>query len=255
MDFEYTTLKITVQDAIAWVQCDRPEKHNSLNREMLTELNQLLKELRNDEEVSILVITGSGEKAFVAGADIYELANYDMEQAHVFSQEVQHIFKTIETFPKPVIAAMNGYALGGGLELAMACHIRIASDNATMGLPETSLGIIPAFGGTQRLTNLVGKGKANELVLTAKMISAEQALKIGLINKIVPKKELLLETAKLSYEILKNSPIALSNAIQAINASQDRTKEGYKTESQLFADCFDTQEFQDRMADFFKRER
>ena len=252
----YNTLLIEKQDNIGWIQFYRPQKLNALTREMLAEINATFEEFRNDKKIKIVIVTGSGEKSFIAGADIHQLMNYSQEDAILISKEANNqVFHTIENFPKPVIAAINGYALGGGLELALSCHLRIASNNATMGFPETSLGIIPGYGGTQRLPQLIGKAKAFELILSAKMISAKEALKIGLINKIVPQKKLLLETAKIGAEIVKNSPLAIKKSIACINAYYSKTENGYDKESISFASCFQSEDFKEGIQAFLKKKK
>jgi len=252
----YNTLIVEVQNDIGWIQFYRPEKLNALTREMLAEIHAAFEEFRNDNQIKIIILTGSGEKSFIAGADIHQLMNYSYEDAILISKEANNqVFHTIENFPKPVIAAINGYALGGGLELALSCHLRIASENATLGFPETSLGLIPGYGGTQRLPQLVGKTKAFELILSAKMILAKEALEIGLINRIVPKEKLLLEAAKIGNEIAKNSPLAIKKAIESINAYYSETENGYDKESISFASCFQSEDFKEGIQAFLKKKK
>jgi enoyl-CoA hydratase len=239
-DFE--NLQLSVEDQIAILTINRPDKLNALNKSTLLELKFAIQKVRMDEAIRALVITGKGEKAFIAGADIPEIASLDASSSKSFSENGQEIFKIIEDFPKPVIGAINGYALGGGCELALACHLRIASKNAKFGLPEVSLGIMPAFGGTQRLTLIVGKGKALELMMTGKMISAQEAADIGLINKVVDKQAELLPACKhFLKDILKNAPLSIKKVITSANAAYQ--KDGYNVESHCFADLIETDDF------------
>src|SRR6188768_3058830 len=198
----YENILISIEEKIATVTINRPEKLNALNKATISDLSKAIKLLGKNDEVRVIVLTGSGEKAFVAGADISEFANYTVvEGAQLASEGQESLFDFIENLKKPVIAAVNGFALGGGLELAMACHFRIASDNAKLGLPEVSLGVIPGYGGTQRLPQLVGKGRAAEMIFTAQMITAADAEKYGLVNKVVPQAELITACTELANKI------------------------------------------------------
>ena len=238
------TVLVTLSDRVAWVRINRPEKLNALNSEVLLALHTELDQLQNNKAVRVVVLMGSGDKAFVAGADISEFAHFSPDQARELVREGQEkVFDFIQNFKKPVIAAINGFALGGGLELAMACHIRIASDQAKMALPEVSLGVIPGYGGTQRLPQLVGKGRALEMILTGAMIDAQKALEIGLVNQVVAPEALLTEVAKMASKLLKNAPAAQAAAIQAVEAAFDNTQSGYDVEKDLFSACFDTADF------------
>lgn len=222
-------------DCIGWVMVDRPDKMNTLAIETIRELRAVFKGLQDQAEVRAVVLTGAGDKAFIAGADIGELANLDAASGEQYALAGQELTKIIENLRKPVIAAVNGYALGGGMELALACHIRLASDNARMGLPEVKLGLIPGFGGTQRLARLVGKGKAMELVLTGRMVNAVEALDIGLINAVFPRAELLLAAEKLSREITTNARFAIEHSLEAINRGLNMTlDDGLTLEAGLF---------------------
>jgi len=248
----YQNIQITVEDQIGIISINRPGKLNALNHATMLELKSIIQKSCIEDKIKALVITGTGEKAFVAGADIHEIASLDESNAKLFSENGQKIFKLIEGCSKPVIGAINGYALGGGCELALACHIRIASKNAYLGLPEASLGILPAYGGTQRLTLLVGKGKALELMMTGKMINAEDAISIGLINQIVEKpSDLLPACKKLIQDILKNAPISISKIIESANAALD--KNGYYIESDSFADLIDTDDFKEGTKAFIEK--
>ena len=196
-----SNLQLRIQDQVAWIQIDRPAKLNAINKAVLEELHAVFSELRSNENVRAIVLTGSGEKAFVAGADIAEFSEFNSAQGRALAQSGQdNVFTFIEQMNKPVIAAINGFALGGGLELAMSCHIRIASSNAKMGLPETSLGVIPGYGGTQRLAQIIGKGRATELILTCQMLTADQALNFGLVTQVVSQEELLHTAAELTQK-------------------------------------------------------
>lgn len=229
------------KNSILLLTLNRSHKLNTLNKALRAELHTALVNALNDSSIRGIIITGAGQRAFAAGADITEFEGLTAAEAGKFAAEAQtEIFDLIENSPKPVIAAVNGYALGGGLELALACHIRLASENAVMGLPELSLGIIPGFGGTQRLTKLIGKGRAFEMILTSAPVNARYALEIGLVNKISPLEELLNDALELMKKILKNPPLALGSAIKSINAAFDSS--GFEVEINAFASCFSTQE-------------
>lgn len=241
------TLKITI---------NRPQKLNALNKEVLTELAKAIAAAQSDKEVSAILITGAGEKAFVAGADISEFQNYNLEEGKQLAKDGHDkVFNAIENSTKPVIAAINGFALGGGLELAMACHIRIASENAKLGLPEVTLGLIPGYGGTQRLAQLVGKGLALEMIFTADMISAEKALQIGLVNHVVPQSDLLAKADELIEKIKSRAPLALAGAIKAVNAGFNPKTDGYQTEIDEFGNCFNTADFKEGTTAFLEKRR
>lgn len=237
-------LIVETKGHLTTITINRPNQLNALNKETIAELNQALKSANEDKNIGAVILTGSGEKAFVAGADIKEFADFSVEKGKELSA-VGHdiLFNFIENMTTPVIAAINGFALGGGLELAMSSHIRIASDNAKLGLPEVSLGVIPGYGGTQRLAQLVGRGKAFEMVTTAGMISAEEAQHWGLVNHVVPQAELLELAEKIASKILKNSPNAIGAAIRAINANYETGVNGYQKEIEEFGKCFGTPEF------------
>ena len=247
---------VEIQNAIATVIINRPTKLNALNRETIQELHNVFESLDSDKEVNVIILTGSGEKAFVAGADIAEFADYSTIEGKKLAEEGQHLlFNFIENLSTPVIAAINGFALGGGLELAMSCHFRIASSNAKVGLPEVSLGVIPGYGGTQRLPMLIGKGRAMELILTAGMIDAEQALQYGLVNYIVDQKELLAFCDKIAVLITNNSSVAIAQAIKAINGGFTSNNNGYTTEIEAFANCFGTADFKEGTTAFLEKRR
>ena len=249
-------LQLRIQDQVAWIQIDRPTKLNALNKAVLEELHQVFSELRLDTSVGVIVLTGSGEKAFVAGADIAEFSEFGPAEGRALAQKGQDdVFTFIEQMNKPVIAAINGFALGGGLELAMSCHLRIASSNAKMGLPETSLGVIPGYGGTQRLAQIIGKGRALELILTCQMLPANQALSFGLVTQVVPQEELLPAAAALAQKILKNSPFAIGQAIQAVNAAYEEGLNGFEAEVTGFGTCFGSEDFKEGTQAFLEKRK
>jgi enoyl-CoA hydratase len=246
-DFENGITKITV---------NRPSKLNALNKATIEELHIALDNANSDKDTKVIIITGSGEKAFVAGADISEFAHFDVKNGGKLAQKGQELlFDFIENLSTPVIAAVNGFALGGGLELAMACHFRIASDNAKMGLPEVSLGVIPGYGGTQRLPQLIGKGRAMEMVMTAGMIDAQTALNYGLINHVTSQDELIPLAEKIAEKIMRNSSVAIKGAIKAINANFKDGVDGYKEEIKQFGKCFGTEDFSEGTSAFLEKRK
>lgn len=245
---------VDIEDAIALITINRPDKLNALNKATIDELHQTFKELNNDKNVRAIIITGSGDKAFVAGADISEFANYSTKEGTMLSAMGQELlFDFIENMTTPVIAAINGFALGGGLELAMACHFRVANDHARMGLPEVSLGVIPGYGGTQRLPQLVGKGRALEMIMTGGMIGTEEAHMAGLINHMVAQEQLIPFCKKLAQKIINNSPLAIAAAIKAVNAGY--RKEGFKKEIEEFGKCFATADFKEGTTAFLEKRK
>jgi enoyl-CoA hydratase len=213
---EYQNLRVSVEEGIGLVQVSRPEVLNALNARLLDELESAFQALRQNEAVKVVIITGAGEKAFVAGADIKELSGQEGVSGRAYSLRGQQVFNTIETCPKPVIAAVNGYCLGGGCELALACHIRIASENARFGQPEVKLGLIPGYGGTQRLPRLVGAGRAIEILLTGDTLEAKEAERIGLVNRVVPAGELLDHCRQLAKKIMANGSLAIRLTLQSV---------------------------------------
>jgi len=252
----YENIITAVEDGIGIITINRPTKLNALNRATIIELNEAFTALNDAENVKVIIVTGSGEKAFVAGADIAEFSEFseeDGEKLSAFGQEL--LFDLVQNLPTPVIAAINGFALGGGLELAMAAHFRIASDNAKMGLPEVSLGLIPGYGGTQRLPQLVGKGRAMEMIMTAGMVSAEEAKAYGLVNHVVPQAELLEFTKSIANKILKNSPVAIAKAIKAINANYEDGTNGYNVEVKAFGESFGTEDFKEGTTAFLEKRK
>jgi enoyl-CoA hydratase len=252
----YENILVTTQENIATVTINRPTKLNALNVATISDLNKAFKLLSKNNEIRAIILTGSGEKAFVAGADISEFANFSIEQGSQLAAEGQEkLFDFIENLKTPVIAAVNGFALGGGLELAMACHFRVASANAKMGLPEVSLGVIPGYGGTQRLPQLVGKGRAMEMIMTAGMVTADEAYRIGLVNHVVSEDELIEFCTNIANKIIKNSPYAIGKAIKAVNANFKEGKNGYETEIKSFGKCFGTEDFKEGTTAFLEKRK
>jgi len=245
-----------VKNGVLIITINRPDKLNSLNKQTIEELHEILVDSENQSEIRSIIITGSGQKAFVAGADIAEFANYSIEQGKQLSS-IGHfkIFNFIENYSKPIIAAVNGFALGGGLELAMACHIRVVSDNAKMGLPEVSLGVIPGYGGTQRLAQLVGKGKAMEMIVTADMINAQDAYKWGLANYVTTQEELLNKCFEITNKISSKSPTAIRTAIKVINAGYNNNLNGFEVEIEEFGKSFGTADFKEGVSAFLEKRK
>ncbi|MDX1364346.1 enoyl-CoA hydratase/isomerase family protein [Arenibacter latericius] len=254
MNFE--NILISKKSAIATVTINRPSKLNALNKATIKELHNALKDLDDEESIRVIILTGSGKKAFVAGADIAEFANYSAKEGvKLSSSGHKQLFSFIEKMKTPVIAAVNGYALGGGLELAMACHFRVASHNSRMGLPEVSLGVIPGYGGTQRLPQLIGKGRAMEMILGGGMIDAAKALEFGLVNHVVEQEHLMNLTVKIATEICQNSPKAIAYAIKAINAGFNHNENGYEAEIEAFGKCFGTSDFKEGTTAFLEKRK
>jgi len=249
-------LLVEKEEFIATVTINRPKKLNALNLQLLEEIHHLFKDLQADENVRVIILTGSGDKAFVAGADISEFSSFDSTQGQELARKGQSlVFDFIANMTKPVIAAINGFSLGGGLELALSCHLRVAATHAKMGLPETSLGVIPGYGGTQRLAQLIGRGRATELILTGEMISAEKALAYGLVSAIVPQDELDLLAKKTASKIKNNSPNALSHALQSIADGYTFDKNGYASEIDHFGACFGHPEFIEGTTAFMEKRK
>jgi len=252
----YNNLLLSIDSKIATLTINRPSKLNALNKETIAELSNSLEALEKDAAVSVIIITGSGEKSFVAGADISEFSHFSVDQgAELSAQGHASLFNKLENLSKPVIAAVNGFALGGGLELAMAAHMRIAADNALLGLPEVTLGVIPGYGGTQRLTKLIGKGRAMQLITSAAMISAEEAANYGLVNQVVPQADLLETCTKLASKIARNSSSAIAAAIKAINAGDEGLQAGLRSEIEEFGKCFGTDDFKEGTTAFLEKRK
>lgn len=250
----YNNLEISTEDKIGLITINRPKALNALNKETIEELSNAFGKLESNEDIRVIILTGSGEKAFVAGADIKEFKDFDGKQGQQLAQVGQTIlFNKIENLKKPVIAAVNGYALGGGLELAMSCHFRIASNNALLGLPEVTLGLIPGYGGTQRLPKLIGKGRAMQAIMTAEMFKAEKAEQIGLVNEVVALDELLPRAKKIASKIAFNSPVAISKAIEVINLSD--SDKGFEAEINAFGELFEAEDFKEGTTAFLEKRK
>lgn len=244
------------RERLTTITINRPSKLNALNIATIKELHDAFKAAEKDRQTKVIIITGSGEKAFVAGADISEFADFSVSQGEQLASQGQALlFDYVAHLSTPVIAAINGFALGGGLELAMAAHFRVASDNAKMGLPEVSLGVIPGYGGTQRLPQLVGKGRAMELIMTAGMIDAQEALQYGLVNHVTTQAELIPLAEKIAGKIMRNSSVAIAAAIEAINAGYEDGENGFETEIMAFGRCFGTADFQEGTQAFLQKRK
>lgn len=253
---KFNNLLLEISGGIARLTINRPNKLNALNRETIQELHDAFEAVEEDDEVKVVILTGSGEKAFVAGADISEFADFSEEEGGKLAAKGQELlFDYVANFPKPVIAAVNGFALGGGLELAMAAHFRIASDNAKLGLPEVSLGVIPGYGGTQRLPQLVGKGRAMEMIMTAGMIDANQALQYNLVNHVTTPEDLPTLAGSLASKIMKNSSVAISAAIRAVNANYEDGVNGFEVEIEEFGNSFGTEDFKEGTQAFLSKRK
>ena len=252
----YQNILFEIKNHTGLVTINRPDKLNALNNQTINEIEDVIKSIKSNPDIFIVVITGSGEKAFVAGADIAELNNLEVISAKEFSEKGNRVFRSIETLDKPVIAAVNGFALGGGCELALACHIRIASDNAKFGQPEVNLGIIPGYGGTQRLARVVNSARALEMILAGDMISADEALRIGLVNKVYSKTELLNKTLELAEKIASKGQQAIRFALKAVKATDNMSlSEGLSYEASLFALTCGTEDFKEGTSAFLQKRK
>lgn len=253
---KYKNLALELSENILTVTLNRSKALNALNIQLIHELKKVLNEAADNNDIRSILITGSGEKAFAAGADITEIAKLNEVNARSFAENGQEVFASIEDFEKPVVAAVNGYALGGGCELAMACHFRVASSTAIFGQPEVNLGLIPGYGGTQRLTNLIGKGRAMELMMTGNTINAEEALRIGLVNHVVETHEEMINLSrKLLQKIMTKAPIAISMVIASANAADNPGENGYQTEANAFASCCKTEDFKEGATAFLEKRK
>lgn len=253
MNFQNIITK--TETGIFFITINRPEKLNALNKTTLDEVKSAMKMVYEDASICGAIITGAGEKAFVAGADISEFLKYSAAEGKALSAHGHDVFNYIENCPKPVIAAINGFALGAGCELAMACHLRVASDKAKFGQPEVNLGLIPGYGGTQRLVRYIGKTKATELLMTADMISSEEALKLGLINYLVTTEELIPKCIELLNKIKSKSPNAISEIIRCVNAFSEPGDAGINTEIERFGACFGTDDFKEGVSSFLEKKK
>ena len=253
---DYKNILVETEENIAVLIINRPDQLNALNSETIKELGGAFKALEADNNIKSIILTGSGEKAFVAGADIKEFYQFDIAQGKELSAKGHHsLFDLVANLNTPVIGAINGFALGGGLELAMSCHFRLASDNAKLGLPEVTLGVIPGYGGTQRLAQLVGKGRAMEMIMTAKMITADDALNYGLVNQVTTQEELMEACKKIALKIVKNSPVAIESAIRAVNAGYTDGVNGFEIEIEEFGKCFGTEDFKEGTTAFIEKRK
>lgn len=250
----YKTILTSLQGGILTVTINRPDKLNALNKDVMSDLERVIMEIEDNKEIRGVILTGAGQKGFVAGADISEFVGLTGGEGMDLARKGQEIFSKIETCSKPVVAAVNGFALGGGCELAMACHFRIASENAKFGQPEVNLGLIPGYGGTQRLVQLIGKGRALELLMTGNMIDAPTALQYGLVNYVVPQEELLNKTTSILETIISKAPLAISRCITAANAVFSH-KNGYEIELEAFGDCFDTEDMKEGTTAFLEKRK
>jgi len=249
----YSTLLTSIENNIFTITINRPDKLNALNSKVMQELSDALDEIYNNATIKSAIITGAGTKSFVAGADISEFMDLSKKDGHDIARKGQDIFFKIEHSPKPIIACVNGFALGGGCELAMSCHFRIASENARFGQPEVNLGLLPGYGGTQRLTQLIGKGRALELLMSATLIDAATALRYGLVNYTVPQEELLSKAVSILNIINSKAPLAVSGCITAANAVFETGKDGYAIEREAFADCFSTEDMKEGVLAFLEK--
>lgn len=251
----YENIIVEVNGPVQKIIINRPKQLNALNKATFVDLENAIKQAYDNFDVKGVIITGSGEKSFVAGADIKEFANFNSKEGEELSLNGQRIFKLIENCPKPVIAAVNGFALGGGLELAMSCHLRIASNNARFGQPEVSLGVTPGYAGTQRLTQLIGKSKALELLMTGGMIKADEALNLGLVNYVTSPEELENKVNEIFNKILKQSPVAIAGVISCVNAFFDYDKDGFANEAKEFGNCFSSEDFKEGTTAFMEKRK
>jgi enoyl-CoA hydratase len=252
---ELKNLLYTVEDGICTITINRPDKLNALNIETIKEIETAICTAQADHAVSGIIITGAGPKAFVAGADIAEFADFSISQAKEMAASGHQVFNHIEKCKKPVIAAVNGFALGGGCELAMACHMRVAATNAKFGQPEVNLGVIPGYGGTQRLVRLIGRTKATELLLTADVIGAEEAKQLGLVNHVVAPEELIAKAKEILNKIAQKSPLAVTHVLELINTYYNKGADGFKEEITQFANCFSSEDFKEGVSAFLEKRK
>ena len=257
----YTTILTSLNNGIFTITINRPDKLNALNKDVFNDLDQAMEEAYQNNDIKSVIITGAGSKSFVAGADIAEFSSYNKEAAMVLSKRGQDVFAKIENCRKPVVAVVNGFALGGGCELAMACHFRICSDNAKFGQPEVNLGLIPGYGGTQRLTQLIGKGKSMELQMTAQIIDAQEALQLRLVNYVTSSENLLVKATEILQTIQTKAPIAIGKIIECVNiaslsdSAYTNGKSGYEIEINSFGDCFETADMKEGTTAFLEKRK
>lgn len=251
----YQTLLTSLENSVLTITINRPDKLNALNRDVFTDLDNVLNDIEKNAEIRSVIITGAGNKAFVAGADISEFKEFGKNEAIALAKRGQDIFAKIESCNKPIVAAVNGFALGGGCELSMACHFRIASDNAKFGQPEVNLGLIPGYGGTQRLVQLIGKGRALELLMSGNMMDANTALQYGLANDVVKQEELLGKVRSILETINSKAPLAVAACIKTANAVYDETINGFELEINEFGNCFDTEDMKEGTSAFLEKRK
>ncbi|MBL7683759.1 MAG: enoyl-CoA hydratase/isomerase family protein [Flavipsychrobacter sp.] len=252
----YQTLLTDLQDGTLVITINRPDKLNALNKDVIEELGKVLDEVYSNPDIKSAILTGAGEKAFVAGADITEFTSLDAAGGSALAKKGQdNVFDKIENSPKPIVAAVNGFALGGGCELAMSCHFRLASENAKFGQPEVNLGLIPGYGGTQRLTQLIGKGKSMELMMTADMIGAEEAKALGLVNHVAPLAELLAKTKEILQKIHTKAPVAIAKVIACVNDAAKGETAGFANEIKRFGECFSTEDMKEGTGAFLEKRK
>ncbi|OIR06970.1 putative enoyl-CoA hydratase echA8 [mine drainage metagenome] len=251
----YSTLLTSLENNILIITINRPDKLNALNQQVMSDLNNVMDEVYKNPEIKSVIITGAGPKSFVAGADISEFVGSSIEEGKALAKRGQDIFFKIENAPKPVVACVNGFALGGGCELAMSCHFRIASENAKFGQPEVNLGLLPGYGGTQRLTQLIGKGRALELLMSGNMMDAATALQYGLVNYVLPQDQLLQKAKDILSIINSKAPIAVAACITAANAVFDETKNGFDVEANEFGKCFVTDDMKEGTSAFLEKRK
>lgn len=251
----YDTLLTALENGIYTITINRPDKLNALNKYVFNDLDAMMDEVEANEAIKAVIITGAGSKAFVAGADISEFTGLNHSEGMELARRGQNVFFKMENCSKPVVAAVNGFALGGGCELAMACHFRLASEGARFGQPEVNLGLIPGYGGTQRLTQLIGKGRAMELLMTGNMIDAPTALQYGLVNYVVPAEELLPKTISILQSVLTKAPFAIGKCISAVNKAYESNKEGYESELEGFGACFSTADMKEGATAFMEKRK
>ncbi len=252
---KFNNVQTENKDTVYIITVNRPDKLNALNSETIREIGQAVAAAIQDDAIRVIILTGSGNKAFVAGADISEFRNFGEQEGAMLAKNGQDVFKSIEESPKPVIAAINGFALGGGCELAMACHIRIASTNAKFGQPEVRLGLTPGYGGTQRLPILIGRTKALELLLTADMFGADEALQLGLVNYVTSPEELLTKAHEIAGKIAALAPLAIAGIIRCVNSLYQPSVNGYDTEITEFGKCFITEDFTEGASAFLEKRK
>jgi len=251
----YNNILYSVDNSICTITINRPDKLNALNKETIAEVGVAFASAQKDETVRGIILTGSGAKAFIAGADISEFSSFNLEQGMALSAHGHDVFNSVENCTKPVIAAVNGFALGGGCELAMACHMRVAAENAKFGQPEVKLGLIPGYGGTQRLPQLIGKAKAMELLMTADMLDANEALRLGLVNYVVPADQLMDKCKEILNKIIAVAPLAVAEIVHSVNAFYAKDMNGFETEIERFGACFTTDDFKEGTEAFMNKRK